>query len=263
MIKKSCISFVLATTLVGLTGCTANNDNNNALDNNRRNMGVNVRNDTNNGVNVRNAANHNLRISNNAGRRVENLKEVDLAHVVVRNNDAYVAIKLNNRHRNNQANTGTTTNTGNNLGTTGGTGTSNAQGANMGQTGPANNDTTGGGGTGTNNNTGINRTRGTGNNSNLGITGNNITGNTGTRDTGINGGNTFNNDTNFDRTSSQLDKKIAKQVRKAENGVNNVYVSYDPTFFNKMTNYSNDIATGRNRDGVWNDISNTVNRIFR
>ncbi|MDV2888214.1 YhcN/YlaJ family sporulation lipoprotein, partial [Alkalihalophilus pseudofirmus] len=83
---------------------------------------------TNNGVNVRNAANHNLRISNNAGRRVENLKEVDLAHVVVRNNDAYVAIKLNNRHRNNQANTGTTTNTGNNLGTTGGTGTSNAQG---------------------------------------------------------------------------------------------------------------------------------------
>jgi hypothetical protein len=293
LVKKSWATFVLATTLFGLTGCA---DNNNATDNN---LGRNVRNNTDNGVttrnvrnntnnnalNVRNVSNQDLRVSNRAGRNVEKLKQVDMAHVIIRNNDAYVGVRLNN-----QGATGTNNNGGNrtNTGTTNITGTgtnarnnnNNARGTGTGMIGN-NTGTTGITGTGMGgNNAGTTGITGTGN------TGTALTpGTTGTRDTGLNGGTngnrgngtsitgTLSNDTNngtngagatgYKRVSTALDQKIADQVRKTDKNIHNVYVSYDTNFFNQMGNYSNDIRTGRNRDGIWDDFTDTVRRIFR
>ncbi|WML39549.1 YhcN/YlaJ family sporulation lipoprotein [Neobacillus sp. OS1-2] len=258
MKKKSLVPFVLATALIGLTGCADRNDH--AVDTNRDNMGVDVRNDADNGVGVRNVrndlnnglqngSNQRLHVSTKAGRNVENLQEVDLAHVIIRNNDAYVAVKL----KNNNGATRTTNNTGTNRlnrtnkdaypNNTNGRGATIEENVNDGVRGIVNN--------------GIPETRGNGNGTNdtIGSDGtNNITGSDGT----LNG-----NNANFKKATSGLDKKIAKQVRAAVNNIDHVYVSYDQTFFKQMTNYSNDITNGRNRDGLWDDFTNSMNRSFR
>jgi hypothetical protein len=282
--KKGLVTFVLASTLLGLTGCADNNER--AANENRGNLGVNVRpNNVDNNTNVmdvRNGTNRDLRVSNRAGRNVEKLQGVDLAHVIIRGNDAYVAVKLENDNRNRRANMN---NNGTNMGTTGITGTDRdtrandltARGAGTGRNGNYPSTT---GITGTNNtdnalnpgtidadNKGA-RTFGMGGNRyNAGIgtdrTTNDIGGTTGVRDTGMNGGTNGNNDADFRKASTRLEREIAKQVRNSERTVNNVYVSYDRDFFNRMTNYTTDIGNGRNRDGVLNDFSNTMNRTFR
>ncbi|MEH7417457.1 YhcN/YlaJ family sporulation lipoprotein [Neobacillus drentensis] len=280
--KKGLVTFVLASTLVGLTGCADNATKNN------------LRNDVNNGVDVRNVRNnldnrlsvqnvndnnHNLRYSNRAGRAVEKLQEVDLAHVIIRNNNAYVAVRLKNNRF--QTGTGTTTNRNNmgttsinnNLGTTGTNGRENhltARGAGTSLNG--NYPSTTGVTTIDNTATGLNpgaggtsNTRGT-----IGIRG---TGTFGTLNnnnifTGTNDGTAGTNDgttaTNYRSVSSPLDQRIADQVRKADSAVHRVYISYDRAFFRQMTNYSNDLNTkGRIRNNnIWNDFNNSVNRIF-
>ncbi|TWE08231.1 hypothetical protein FB550_101247 [Neobacillus bataviensis] len=286
--KKGLVTFVLASTLVGLTGCADNATKNNLRDNVNNGMDVrNVRNNNDNRLSVQNVndQDHNLRYSNRAGRAVEKLQEVDLAHVIIRNNNAYVAVRL----KNNRFQTGTgTTNNRNNMGTTGITGTNN----NLGTTntnGRDNHLTSRGAGTGLNGNypstTGVNaldntatglnpgaggtsNTRGT-----IGIRGtgtnNGTTGNMNNTFTGTNDGTTGTNDgttgTNFRNVSSPLDQRIADQVRTADKSVHRVYVSYDRDFFRQMTDYSNDLNTkGRNRNNnIWNDFNNTVNNIFR
>ncbi|PFP25897.1 hypothetical protein COJ96_19265 [Bacillus sp. AFS073361] len=221
MVRKSWMTFVLATTLLGLTGCA--NDNDNAANNNTNDLGVNnVRNNAINGVNVRNVANQNLRVSARATRNVESLKEVDQANVIIRNNDAYVAVRLKGTQNGTRARGGTT-GTGPNMNATYGNGYNS-------------------GTTGTNGSANLHATTGNINNAN-------ITGTTGTR-TNARGINT-------------LDQKIINQVRAADRSIDNVYISYDTDTFGQMTNYSNDIRTGTNRNDLWDDFSNFVNRMFR
>jgi len=215
------MTFVLATTLLGLTGCA--NDNDNASNNNTNDLGFNnVRNNAINGVNVRNVANQNLRVSARATRNVESLKEVDQANVIIRNNDAYVAVRLKGTQNGTRARGGTT-GTGPNMNATYGNGYNS-------------------GTTGTNGSANLHATTGNINNAN-------ITGTTGTR-TNARGINT-------------LDQKIKNQVRAADRSIDNVYISYDTDTFGQMTNYSNDIRTGTNRNDLWDDFSNFVNRMFR
>ncbi|WP_429466533.1 YhcN/YlaJ family sporulation lipoprotein [Neobacillus sp. B4I6] len=225
--KKSWVTFVLATTLLGLTGC-ANNNKNALNDNNAGNMGVNnVRNNAINGVNVRNVSNQNLRVSGRAISNVESLKEVDQANVIIRNNDAYVAVRLNNNFQNGtRANKGTT-GTGPNMNATYGNGYNS-------------------GTTGTNGSTNMSATTGNLDNTVTNGTRNNLGTTTGTRG-----------------TTTKLDQKIIDQVRAADRNIDNVYISYDTDTFGQMTNYTNDIRTGTNRNGLWNDFTNSVNRMFR
>jgi hypothetical protein len=254
LVKKSWVTFVLATTLLGLTGC-ANNDKNGANDN-ANNLGVNnVRNNTNNGVNVRNVSNQNLRVSKRAVRNVESLNEVVKAHVILRNNDAYVAVRLKNDQ------TGTRVRGGN------GTGTNlNATRGNGNDNGTLGTNRTGTNWTGTTG-TGPNMNTTYGNGYNSGTTG--INGSTNLSNT--TGNNTDNTGTNVTRNnarggtnvSSTLEQRIADQVRAADRSINNVYVSSDTNTFGQMTNYSNNIRTGTNRNGLWNDFTNSVNRMFR
>ncbi|MCM3117424.1 YhcN/YlaJ family sporulation lipoprotein [Neobacillus sp. MER 74] len=221
MVRKSWMTFVLATTLLGLTGCA--NDNDNAANNNTNDLGFNnVRNNAINGVNVRNVANQNLRVSARATRNVESLKEVDQANVIIRNNDAYVAVRLKGTQNGTRARGGTT-GTGPNMNATYGNGYNS-------------------GTTGTNGSANLHATTGNINNANI----------TGTRGTRTNA-----------RGINTLDQKIINQVRAADRSIDNVYISYDTDTFGQMTNYSNDIRTGTNRNDLWDDFSNFVNRMFR
>ncbi|MEH7082509.1 YhcN/YlaJ family sporulation lipoprotein [Neobacillus drentensis] len=226
------MTFVLATTLLGLTGCA--NDNDNAANNNNNNdLGVNnVRNNAINGVNVRNVSNQNLRVSARAIRNVESLNAVDQANVIIRNNDAYVAVQLEGTQNGTRARGGTT-GTGPNMNATYGNGYNS-------------------GTTGTNGSANLHATTGNRNNANI----------TGTTGTSTNARINRANDLNA-RGNNTLDQKIINQVRAADRSIDNVYISYDTDTFGQMTNYSNDIQTGTNRDGLWNDFSNSVNRMFR
>lgn len=232
--KKGVLTFVLATALLGITGC---NNNDNVAGNRNENLGAkNVRNNENNDFFPTNKTNQNLRLSSRASKNVELLKEVDQAHVIIRNNDAYVAVSLNQNHLDG--------NRGIAPGTSGMTGTRDTgTGLKLGNSGAdvkRNYDGT----TGTDNTeiTGSER-RGT------------------TRTTGRKVGTGDN--TNYKKVSSPLDKRIEKQVHAADNSIDTVYISYDTDFFGRMTNYSNDLRKGRNRDRIWNDFDNAINGVFR
>lgn len=234
VVKKSWVTFVLATTLVGLTGCAGNNDNeanNNANMNNAANMGDNnVNNNAINGVNVRNVTNQNLRVSGRAISNVESLKEVDQANVIIRNNDAYVAVRLTNNANGNRA-LGGPTGTAPNMNATYGNGYNSGT---------------------TSTNGAVNRNASIGNPDNPGTNG--------TRNNArINRANDINARTN---NTSAIERKIINQVRAADRSIDNVYVSYDTNTFGQMTNFSNDIRNGTNRDGLWNDFTDSVDRMF-
>lgn len=291
------ITFVLTSTLIGLTGCAGDNQNAGG-DNNGGNLGVNnvrndVRNNDNNGVTGRNVTNQNLRVSTRASNNIERLGEVDQAHVIIRNNDAYVAVRLNNQQgtngdragtgagttnnrgdNGNNGVTGTNTNTRNNGNTGNNTNAGNTgitgNYTNSGTTGTTNRNLNTGAGAITGNNTGAGTDRITGNHTNTGNdanggagTGTNMgnTGNTGNNGTGMNGNNVT-GDTNYKEVSNRLEQKIADQVRAADKKIHNVYVSYDNDFYTQMNTYTNDIQNGRNRNGIWDDFTDTVGRFF-
>lgn len=242
--KKSLVPILLVAGLTGLTGCANNDDTRNNI--RTTDVRDHVRTtDIRNNVNL--PDNARLRISRSAARNVEGLAEVDHAHVILRGNDAYVAVRLNDRAGKMGAHGAGITGNNNNTGTYGTTGIH--QGARTTQNSdivgtPGTNGTAvpnGANGTNglysTNNATGMNGTNGT----------------TGTRD--------FNNGT-YSRVDTAFEKRVADQVRKAHRGIHHVYVSTDNNFYNRMTTYSDDIQNGRNRNGVFRNFSDTVRDLF-
>ena len=261
---------------MGLTGCSANQKNNVNDDTVKRNFNATSTNNQNRAI--LNDTNQKLRISTRASKSVERMEEVDQAHVIVRNNNAYVAVRLKNNGTGTTGTNGTRGN-GTNTGTTNtGTNGSNSQmygnGFNSGATGTTGMDgnknhagTSGMGGTGINNSSTGRSDAGVNNNGTTGIgNNNNTTGINGTGGSGANGaagnGTTGLGGNNYSEVSSPLEQKIADQVRAADTKIHKVYVSVNPDFFNQMTTYSSNIGNGKNR-GLLNDFSNTVRRFFR
>lgn len=62
--------------------------------------------------------------------------------------------------------------------------------------------------------------------------------------------------------SRDIERKIADQVKAADRDINNVYVSVNPDFYDRMTDYSNDIRSGRPIAGFFDEFTETVRRIF-
>ncbi|WP_042462715.1 YhcN/YlaJ family sporulation lipoprotein [Neobacillus dielmonensis] len=278
--KKPLLGLAFTISLIGLTACNGdnNNDNNIARNNNNNNMNVNT-------VRKANQNNGKLRLSTLAERRVERMDEVDDARVIVRNNDAYVAVRLKGNTKNGTAgnnNTTTTNNSGNalnlgnggdanlnNTGLSGGTttGTTNNMNGNM-----TNNNTVGPTGYGTtgsntnmagyNNQTGTNGTNG--NNNTLGTNQvNNNFNRTGTDHLDNNNNGTNKGANTYSDISNKLEQRIADQVRSADKSIHKVYVSYDTNFYNRMGNFTNNLTNGRNGDGLLDDFGDTVRRFFR
>ncbi|HZG70647.1 MAG TPA: YhcN/YlaJ family sporulation lipoprotein, partial [Chondromyces sp.] len=114
--KKRWAPFVLATCLsTALVGCAGNQNDQAANDRNGNDNVQLTRVRTNNqNENNGNGTDHELRVSTRATRNIERMDEVDQANVIIRNNDAYVAVRLknddnggnNNRNGNNNGNGG-------------------------------------------------------------------------------------------------------------------------------------------------------------
>jgi hypothetical protein len=227
-LHKRWVALVLTSSLIGLTGCNA--DNQNAGNDTSNNVGMNNINNNirNNDMTGRNVSNQDTR-TNRAIRNVERLREVDQAHVVISNNVAWVTVSLN-RGQQNTAGDLTGTRNGNrdrsyeNNPSPDITGTgreTNDGTANLGIN-PSN------GGTGTNTSI-YNNNDGTGgrngNHTDAGT--NRITGNTTTNNTGTDvHQNNWTNGSDFKEATTVLEQKIADQVRKTNKNINKVYISY-------------------------------------
>jgi len=59
-----------------------------------------------------------------------------------------------------------------------------------------------------------------------------------------------------------LKKKISDQVRATDRDIRNVYVSSDPDFVNRMEGYGNRINEDATRNGLFEDFTETVRRVF-
>ncbi|GKU83116.1 YhcN/YlaJ family sporulation lipoprotein [Niallia sp. NCCP-28] len=62
--------------------------------------------------------------------------------------------------------------------------------------------------------------------------------------------------------TKKLEDKIANKVRKIDGDIKNVYVSSNPDFYNRMTNYGRDIENGKPISGLFNEFSQMVRRVF-
>ncbi|MFE8694793.1 YhcN/YlaJ family sporulation lipoprotein [Cytobacillus sp. FJAT-53684] len=59
-----------------------------------------------------------------------------------------------------------------------------------------------------------------------------------------------------------VEKKIADQVKAVDQNIDDVYISANPDFYDRMTSYSNDIRNGEPIEGFFEEFSETVRRIF-
>ncbi|MGM0900300.1 MAG: YhcN/YlaJ family sporulation lipoprotein [Bacillota bacterium] len=197
--KKSWVILGSAVLTLSLTACAGND--NSAGGNNNGNQQV----QTNNAapkVFDENRNNKTLTISDRAEQQVEKMNEVDDAHVIISNNNAYVAIKLTslNNEEGNRTNNGVVNRQGDDRNT----------------------------------------------------------------DNGHAGAENAGNNTNdrYSKVSSEFEQKVADQVREADNKIHEVYVSANPDLYNQLTTYSNNINTGRNNDGLFEDFNDMVNDFF-
>lgn len=62
--------------------------------------------------------------------------------------------------------------------------------------------------------------------------------------------------------SPQIKNAIADKVRQAVPGIQNVYVSTNPDFVDRVNNYADDLREGRPIEGLWEEFSEMVQRVF-
>ncbi|WP_052702733.1 YhcN/YlaJ family sporulation lipoprotein [Paenibacillus beijingensis] len=164
---------------------------------------------------------NNMTMDEKIANKIAQMKEVDSAYVLLTDNNAYVAVTLDN-------------NTGAGTRPKAMTGTNNWRGAGM-------TDRTGmNGRTGMTDRTGMN-------------------GRTGMTDrTGMNG----NGMLEASELTDPLKAKISDKVRNSAPNVDNVYVSTNPDFVGRMTNYMNDVRRGRPIQGFAEEFGEMVRQIF-
>lgn len=69
-------------------------------------------------------------------------------------------------------------------------------------------------------------------------------------------------DAESDEVSDQVKNEIADIVQEVDEDIENVYVSTSPDFFNLTENYVNDMQDGKPVRGFFDQIGNTIERIF-
>lgn len=62
--------------------------------------------------------------------------------------------------------------------------------------------------------------------------------------------------------TNQLEEQIADKVRATDPDIDNVYVSSNPDFFERMNDYGESIANGDPIEGLFDEFNETVRRIF-
>ena len=64
------------------------------------------------------------------------------------------------------------------------------------------------------------------------------------------------------RVSKRIENKIADTVRSVDKSVDNVYVSTNPDFVDRVNRYANDVGNGRPVKGFGQEFGELVNRVF-
>jgi YhcN/YlaJ family sporulation lipoprotein len=271
--KKTWIVAGCAVLSLSLAGCGMNN--NGARDDNNQGPQVMNNQDRPGTFNSNNRNNNRkLTISDSAEEQVEKMEEVEDAHVIISENNAYVTVRMNNNNANaDRENNGNarvndmdrngggfiengTVKPDRNKGTAddgvidgqGDAGSGNRQ---NGAAGNRNNNTIFGNTTGGNNAAMGDSTTGRGGSA-AGAgnaAGNNTAGDTGRAN-------------NYSEVSSEFEQKIADQVRQADKHIHKVFVSVDPDLYNRMGTFADDIRTNRNRDGMFENFTTTMNDFF-
>ncbi|OHX43916.1 YhcN/YlaJ family sporulation lipoprotein [Cytobacillus oceanisediminis] len=62
--------------------------------------------------------------------------------------------------------------------------------------------------------------------------------------------------------SKDVEGKISDQVKAVDQDIDNVYVSVNPDFYDRMTGYTEDIRAGQPIEGFFDEFTETVRRIF-
>lgn len=62
--------------------------------------------------------------------------------------------------------------------------------------------------------------------------------------------------------TDELEDKIAEKVREANNDIENVYVSLNPDFVERMTDYRTKINEGEPVEGLFEEFTESVKRVF-
>lgn len=62
--------------------------------------------------------------------------------------------------------------------------------------------------------------------------------------------------------TNEVEEKVADSVRKVDKDIDNVYVSSNPDFYDRMTGYGEDIEQGDPISGFFNEFTETVRRVF-
>lgn len=69
-------------------------------------------------------------------------------------------------------------------------------------------------------------------------------------------------DNTDDEISKDLEDKIADKVREADNNIENVYVSLNPDFVERMNDYGNRINEGEPIEGFFEEFGEAVRNVF-
>jgi YhcN/YlaJ family sporulation lipoprotein len=62
--------------------------------------------------------------------------------------------------------------------------------------------------------------------------------------------------------TSDIEKKISRKVKSVDPSIDNVYVSVNPDFYDRMNTYAGDIRNGRPISGFFEEFSDTIRRVF-
>ncbi|MBT2699238.1 YhcN/YlaJ family sporulation lipoprotein [Bacillus sp. ISL-40] len=62
--------------------------------------------------------------------------------------------------------------------------------------------------------------------------------------------------------TSAIKEKIARAVKSVDRNIDNVYISVNPDFYDRMNAYSRDIRNGRPVSGFIDEFSDTIRRVF-
>lgn len=239
--KKTLIVLGCTVFTFGLAACGANNNAANDDDNGQQQVQISQ-------VNQGTATDgRTLRVANIAEQQVEQLEEVDNAHVIISDNNAYVAVKLADNRNNNFARTD------NNMDENGNAIVNDAldgNGRTFAENGRVKQDPNRDGNDGI-----IDGNGDAGNRDRLNAADNRVRVNN-ADDSGI-------TENYYSQATNIFEQQITDIVRKNDARINKVYISVDNNVYNKMGRYADDIRTDRNRENLFQDFTNNVNNIFR
>ncbi|XJZ25808.1 YhcN/YlaJ family sporulation lipoprotein [Bacillota bacterium Lsc_1132] len=64
------------------------------------------------------------------------------------------------------------------------------------------------------------------------------------------------------KLSNRLEKTISDRVKSVDHDIDRVFISANPDFYKRMTNFGNDIRAGKPVSGFFKELTRTIQRVF-